>query len=311
MRVGFIGLGAMGAPMARNLLRAGHALTVYNRSSERALPLQAEGASVSPTPSRVAAGAEVVCTCVATPQALREVLTGAVGAVGAAAPKTVFIDFSTVDPATGRSMAAACRERGACYLEAPVSGGVAGAVNGTLTVMVGGAEEDYRRALPVIEAVGSTHRRVGEVGAASTIKLVNQLLVAANLAAAVEALAVAVEAGGDPEVCIDIIRRSSGASASLEGPIRNVLDRRFEPGFRIQLLLKDLDLALAMARESGSETSMGEAARRLFEAAEADGLGASDIAAVARPLERRRGLTLGASRDGAKATAPDGRGKEE
>lgn len=280
MNVAFIGLGAMGAPMALNLAQAGATLAVYNRSSGKTAALAAAGATVAPTPAAAAADADVVCTCVANPQALRDVLLGDEGAIGGAKPGALFIDFSTVDPATVREMAAACAERGGAFMEAPVSGGVKGAREGSLTIMVGGEEADFERAQPVLEVVGETISHVGPVGSASAIKLINQMLVGVHLAAALQAFVLAQRAGLDLDVLHGVLTASTGDSAMLRRGARNLFQDDFEPGFKVDLLLKDLRLARGLGQEADVPLTLAATTQELFEAASQRGLGERDIASA-------------------------------
>jgi 3-hydroxyisobutyrate dehydrogenase-like beta-hydroxyacid dehydrogenase len=288
VNLAFIGLGAMGAPMAQNLVAAGHAVTVSNRTPERAATVVAQGATLAATPRDAASNAEIVCTCVSTPEALRAVMQGDGGAIAGAKQGALFIDFSTVDPATVREMAEACASRDCSFLEAPVSGGVKGATTGTLTIMVGGDPADLERAQPVLGILGQNVSWVGPVGSASTVKLINQMLVGVHLAAALQAFVVGQRAGIAPQALYDIVTASTGDSAMLRRGARNLFADDFEPGFKLDLLLKDLRLATEMGDEAGVPLSLAAAARKVYEAAQQQGLGERDIAAavLAMPWER-------------------------
>ena len=287
MNVAFIGLGAMGEPMARNLATS-TTLTVYNRSAARAASVIERGATLAESPAAAAGTAEIVCTCVSTPDALRAVMLGEDGAIAGALPGTLFIDFSTVDPATVRELADACGQVACHVLEAPVSGGVKGAIAGTLTIMAGGDEADFERALPVLQIVGETLFRVGPLGSASTVKLINQMLVGVHLAAALQALVVAQRAGIDPKVLLDILTSSTGDSAMLRRGARNLFEDDFMPGFKMNLLLKDLRLATELGKALDVPLTLAAAAEQLYESARAEGLGDQDIAAAVLTLPWNR-----------------------
>lgn len=298
MKVAFIGLGNMGGPMARNILEAGHALTVYNRTRSRADELARNGARVAGSPREAVEGAEVICICVSTPDVVRDVVLGEDGALAGAARDAVFVDFSTIDPETSRSVGQACAEHGNPFLDAPVSGGVTGAAAGTLTVIAGGDSAAYERAQPIFEAVGKQTSRVGPSGAGSTIKLINQMLVGINLAGAVEAFVVGQLAGVDPRVLYDILSTSAGASAAMTRAVPDFfLKRNFEAGFAVKLLLKDLDLALQLGRDVHTPLYVTSVARQMYEEARASGLGDKDITAALLPRERLHGIEIQASEE--------------
>ena len=290
MNVAFIGLGAMGEPMARNLATS-NALSVYNRSAAKAEAVVGLGATLAASPAAAARTADIVCTCVSTPEALRAVMLGENGAIAGAQSGTLFIDFSTVDPAAVREMADACVKKGCRFLEAPVSGGVKGAETGTLTIMVGGDEADFERAQPILKTVGENAFRVGPVGSASTVKLINQMLVGVHLAAALQAFVVAQRAGIDPEVLLDILTASTGDSAMLRRGARNLFADDFAPGFKMHLLLKDLRLATELGEELDVPLTLAAAAERIYETARVEGLGDQDITAAVLPMTWNRAST--------------------
>ncbi len=293
MNVAFIGLGNMGEPMAHNILKAGHQLAVYNRSEARTRTLREAGARVATSPREAAQDAEVVCTCVSTPDVVRTVILGEDGALAGARDGALFIDFSTIDPQTSRDVAQACGEKGVPLLDAPVSGGVSGAAGGTLTVIVGGDREAYERGQPVFQAVGKKIVHVGPSGAGSTIKLINQMLVGVNLAAVVEAFVAAQLAGVDPQVLYDVLSTSAGSSAVLTRAVPDFfLKRNFEAGFALKLLCKDLDLALQMGRELHTPLFVTGVARQMYEEARASGLDENDITAALLPRERLHGVEV-------------------
>lgn len=297
MKVAFIGLGNMGEPMAQNILKDGHELTVFNRTRSKADSLQGAGAKVASSPRDAAAGAEVLCTCVSTPDDVRDVVLGEDGVLKGADRGAVLIDFSTIDPETSRAVAAACAEQGITMLDAPVSGGVTGAAAGKLTVIVGGEQDAYCKALPILQAVGTAITHVGPSGAGSTIKLINQMLVGINLAAVAEAFVTAKVAGIDPQMLFDILSTSAGSSAAMQRAVPDFfLKRNFEPGFALRLLCKDLDLALQMAKGLQTPVYGTAVARQMYEEARALGLGEQDITAVVQPRERLHGVEVRAEK---------------
>ncbi len=292
MNVGFIGLGRMGRPMARHLLAAGFPLTVHNRSRAAVAELAAAGARPATTPAAVSHASDVVLTCLPTTASVEEVYFGPNGLSEAARPGQILVDHSTVSPTTSRQCAEAARRRGADFLDAPVSGGPAGAEAGTLTIMVGGDQATFDRALPVFQAMGKNIRLVGPTGVGSTIKLANQLLVAINTAGVVEAMVLGVKAGAEPRVMLDVLRTSFGGSAMLTRNVPLMLERSFTAGTGINLLLKDLSLIDGLSVETGVRLLLGSIATQVFREARTLGLGEDDIAGLVRVLERETGIEV-------------------
>lgn len=284
MNLAFLGLGAMGEPMARNLVAAGHNVTVYNRTPGRAEALVEMGASAAPSAAAAVAAAEMVLSCVSTPEVLRELLLGPEGAMGAAPDGTLFVDFSTGDPATSKALSAIAETYGSSFLEAPVSGGVKGASGGTLTVMAGGSEEDLARAQPILDILASSVVRVGDVGSASAAKLINQMLVGVHLTAALEAYAAGARAGVDPQVLQQIITSSTGDSFMFRRVSKNLFAQDFAPGFKLDLLAKDLRLAAEMCEQAGVSHALVDATRGVVTSAQEAGLGEQDVAIMATIL---------------------------
>jgi 3-hydroxyisobutyrate dehydrogenase len=278
--------------MARNIAAVGHELTVFNRTPEKMAPFLAEGASAADSPAELARRSELLALCVATPADVRDVFERQDGILAGLGAEQVVVDFSTIDPTTSRTMATRCAELASCYLDAPVSGGVSGAEQGSLTMMVGGAPEALERARPVLESVGKNIQHVGPSGAGSAAKLINQMLVGVNLCGALEALVLGTRAGLDPAHLYEIIRSSSGNSNSLNGAAPRVLDRNFEPGFALDLLFKDVDLAAGIARELRLPLLMASQALQLIQTARGQGLGDRDTSAAILPLERTAGVEV-------------------
>jgi len=284
MKIGFIGLGIMGRPMALNLARAGHALFVPERAS---LTEEIRGAAtVLPTPAEVAKAAEVVILMVPDTPDVEAVLFGE-GAVAAALnPGTLLIDMSSISPTATKDFAARVNARGCDYLDAPVSGGEVGARNAALTIMVGGPQAAFDRALPLFQAMGKNITLVGEAnGAGQTTKVANQIIVALNIAAVSEALVFASKAGADPARVREALMGGFASSRILEVHAERMIKRTFEPGFRIELHQKDLNLALQAGRELAVALPQTALAQQLFSAVTAAGGGQQDHSALVRALE--------------------------
>ena len=291
-RIGFVGLGRMGAPMARRLLAAGYALTVHNRSPRPAEELAAAGATAVATPGAVTEAADIVLTCLTDPPAVETVYFGPGGLFAPLRAGQIVIDHSTVGPDLSHRCADEASARGAHFLDAPISGGVARATDGTLTMMVGGDAGAFARAEPVLRAMGANVVRVGPSGAGTVVKLANQLLVGINTAGVVEALVLAARAGADPELVLQVLGTSFGGSAMLNRNVPLMLDRRFDVGTTVNLLFKDLNIIDDLATDLGVRLLMGGQARQVFGECRALGLGDDDIAGAVRPLEKLAGITL-------------------
>jgi 3-hydroxyisobutyrate dehydrogenase len=293
MKIGFIGIGAMGKPMAINLLNAGFQLTVYDLNRDAVRQMVETGARSAATPKELAAGADVVITMLPNFDVVRSVLDGAEGVLAGAREGAVIIDMSTVAPDQTRSMAALAKKKEISYLDAPVSGGVGGAAKGALTIMVGGPAAVVDQVMAVFNALGKKIYRVGGVGAGDAIKLVNNLLLGVNMAALAEALVVGVKAGLEPQILLEIIGGSSGNSYALEAKMpRFIMKGNFEPGFAIDLQFKDLELATQTGKELGVPLFLTNLAQQIFEQARAAGLGGEDISAVIKVWEKLAGVEV-------------------
>lgn len=285
-RVGFIGLGIMGARMARNVLRAGHELAVYNRTPSRCDPLLGEGARRADTPRGAAEGADVVIAIVTDAPDVEAVLFGPDGAAEGARPGSVVVDMSTIAPDAARAMGRRLAERGVAFLDAPVSGGDVGAERGTLTIMVGGEAEAFERAREVLEAMGRSITHVGPVGAGQTVKACNQILCALNLLGVCEAVALARRAGIEPETMIRVVSGGAAASWSLENLGPRIAADDHDPGFRIRDMQKDLRIVLEEARRLALPLAGTALAAQLFRSNEAHGEGDLGTQALYRSLRR-------------------------
>lgn len=243
-RIGFIGLGIMGEPMCRNLLKAGHSLTVYNRSTAPIERLAEHGAARGNSIREVVERSEIVITMLPDGPEVESVILGVEGVVECARTGTAVVDMSSVSPMVSQAVGAACAAKGLRFLDAPVSGGQPKAIDGTLAIMVGGDEDVFRELMTVLQAMGSSVTLCGPVGAGNVTKLANQIMVACNIAAMGEALVLAKRAGLDPNIVVNAVKNGLAGSAVLQTKAPLLAERRFEPGFRIRLHQKDLRNAL-------------------------------------------------------------------
>ncbi len=292
MRVGFIGLGIMGRPMALNLAKAGHELLVPERAS--LTDDLRSAATVLPSPAEVASEAEVVILMVPDTPDVEAVLFGEGGVAAALKPGTLLIDMSSISPTSTKDFAARVNAKGCDYLDAPVSGGEVGARNAALTIMIGGPKAAFDRALPLFQAMGKNITLVGEEnGAGQTTKVANQIIVALNIAAVSEALVFASKAGADPARVREALMGGFASSRILEVHAERMIKRTFDPGFRIALHQKDLNLALQAARELGVALPATANAQQLFSAVAAAGGAGQDHSALVRALEKLASHEIG------------------
>lgn len=294
-RVGFVGLGIMGQGMARNLLRAGFPLTVWNRTAAKMDALVGEGATAADSPATVAAASDIVIICVSDTPDVEAVILGDDGILSGAQPGSLVIDCSTISPQATRSLAAALSAHDVAMLDAPVSGGSEGAARGTLSIMVGGAEGDFARALSVFQAMGKTITHVGPVGAGQTVKLVNQVLVVGNCLAMCEALLLAQAGGVDLQKTHDAISQGAAGSWMFSNRGPQIMRRDWRPGFTIDLQQKDLRLVLEAARDLNVPLLGTSLVSTLYGTLQAHGLGAEGNHALIKALEHLSGVTVGAA----------------
>jgi 3-hydroxyisobutyrate dehydrogenase len=283
--VGFIGLGIMGIPMARNLIKAGFDLTVYNRTRARTDGLVSSGARCADSPRDVASETDVVITIVSDTPDVEEVILGERGVIEGIRPDAVVIDMSTISPQVTRRIADCLRERKAHMLDAPVSGGEQGAIDGTLSIMVGGEAEVYERCLPVFSAMGRSIIHVGPNGMGQTVKLMNQILVAGTLNAVVEALVFAHKSGVDLERAISAVTGGAAGSWQLANLAPRIIERDFRPGFMIDLMQKDIGLVLEAAASTNTPLPTTSLVHQMFHALQARGEGRSGTQALVKYLE--------------------------
>ena len=291
IRIGFIGLGIMGSPMAVHLATAGHQVTGFNRSPEKTKPLVAAGGREAASTAEAVADADVVCVMVPDSPDVVALMEGAEGVFAHAKPGALIIDFSSIRPDVTADLAARARERGFRYLDAPVSGGEAGAKNAVLSIMVGGSADDFQAAKPIFDVVGGTVVHVGPNGAGQTVKAANQLIVAANIEALAEALVFLEAYGVDTKAALEVLGGGLAGSKVLDQKKENMLGRSFEPGFRIDLHHKDMGIVTAAAREAGVVIPLGSLVAQLVAATRAAGDGGLDHSALLRGVERLSGRT--------------------
>ena len=287
MNIAFIGLGNMGGPMAANLVKAGHAVKGFDLSPTSLEAFREIGGQVAESSITAVEGVDVVISILPNGEIVRDLYTGQDNLFGRLMPQTLVIDSSTIDLVTAREMAAQAKQQGFQFLDAPVSGGTAGAAAGTLTFMVGGESEAFARAQPILDVMGSNIFHAGAAGNGQLVKMCNNMLLAVHMAGTAEALALGAANGLDPKVLSDIMRQSSGNNWSLDkynpapGVMPNVPSSNdYQGGFMVNLMLKDLGLALDIAQGSGQQTPMGEKAKALFQEHREQGMGEKDFSSI-------------------------------
>jgi 2-hydroxy-3-oxopropionate reductase len=294
-RIGLIGLGIMGKPMARNLVKAGYELVVHNRSRGAVDELVAESEAITAAsrPREVAEQVSTIVTMLPDSPDVTEVVFGEDGLFGAMAEGGLLIDMSTIAPATAIEVRNAFAEKGVAVLDAPVSGGDKGAIAGTLSIMVGGEEADFERAKPIFEAVGKTIVHVGAAGAGQTVKACNQVVVAINFAAVSEALVLGARAGVDPEKIIQVLNGGLAASRVMEMRGPTMIEHNFEPGFRVNLHRKDLNIALSTGKSYDVPLPVTALVGQFFDALNAKGRGEMDHSSLLSLFEDMAGYQIG------------------
>lgn len=290
MRIGFVGLGTMGAPMAQRLVAAGYEVKVHNRTRSREEPLAASGASRASTPRGAAEGADVVFTMVSDTPDVQAVVLGEQGVALGMQRGSVLVDMSTISPATTRRIATAVLEHGVSMLDAPVSGGSEGAEKGTLSIMVGGDAAALEKVRPVLEHLGSTITHVGSSGAGQVAKAVNQTIIAGTYAAVAEGMALAMAAEIDVESALQALGGGAAGSWVLANRARNMIEGSYPLGFRTRLHRKDLGIALAAAKELGVAMPVAAYVEQLETSLVKRGFGDEDVSNVARVVREQAGL---------------------
>ena len=290
-KVGFVGLGIMGAAMAKNLLGVGYELVVHNRTRAKAEALAEHGAEVADSPGKVAQKCSVVITMLPGPPDVWQVVAGEGGLLDSAQTGSLIVDMSTSSPALAWELFGTAKAKGVKMLDAPVSGGDVGAIEGTLSIMVGGDEEDFGRALPLFEVMGGTVVHVGGAGTGQTVKACNQIVVALVIEAVSEALVLASRSGADPERVVEALSGGLAASKVLEVKGEKLLSGDFSPGGKVDYHRKDLGIALAAGREHGAVLPVTAIVDQMFGALVARGRGGWDHSALVTLVEEWSGLS--------------------
>ncbi|CAN5217638.1 NAD(P)-dependent oxidoreductase [soil metagenome] len=290
MRIGFIGLGIMGRPMAGHLLAAGHQITVWNRSRTGIDAMAAVGANPASSPQNVAINSDIVFTMVGDSPDVEAVAFGPEGIIAGAAPGLIHIDMSTISPAVSRTLAVRYAEKNIEFLDAPVSGGEVGAINATLSIMVGGKQEIFQDCLPLLQTLGKTITYCGPSGAGQTVKLCNQVLVSVTNMAVCEAVVLAKKAGVNATTMIEAVQQGAAASWQLSNLGPRMVAADFRPGFKVDHQQKDLRLALELARDNLLPLPATALVHQLFASLQAEGFGAEGTQALVKVLEKLGGV---------------------
>jgi 2-hydroxy-3-oxopropionate reductase len=291
-KIGFIGLGIMGKPMARNLIKAGFPLTVHNRSRAKVDEVVRDGAVAAASPAEIAAGADIVITMLPNSPDVEAVALGPHGVKEGAKAGQLFIDMSTINPIVSQKIAKELEPLGVAMVDAPVSGGEKGAIDGALSIMAGGKPEDFERALPVFNALGKTITHMGPLGAGGFTKLANQIIVAINLTAIGEALVFGAKAGVDPQKMVRALSGGLAGSKCLDQKSEKILTGDFAPGFKIDLHFKDLNLIQDAARSIGVPIPTAAFVEQLFSALRVRERGGMDHSAVVTLFEDLAGVQV-------------------
>jgi 2-hydroxy-3-oxopropionate reductase len=291
--IGFIGLGIMGKPMARNLMKTGYSLIVHNRGRAPVEELENEGAQTATSPQEIAARSEVLITMLPDSPDVEQVYTGATGVFTAAKAGTLLIDMSTISPVVARKLTSEAERRGCDMLDAPVSGGEAGAKSATLSIMIGGKAAAAERAMPIFQALGKNIVHVGDAGAGQVAKTANQVVVGITIAAVSEALVLAKKAGVDPAKVRQVLLGGFAQSRILDAHGQKMLERNFKPGFRIRLHEKDLKIAMATGGEYGVPLMLTGIVQQMMTAMRSMGHGELDHSAMVTFIEELAKTELG------------------
>ena len=292
MKLGFIGLGTMGKPMVRNLMKAGHEVVVFNRSQPAIDQMVSEGALRGTSYAQMGAECPVIITMVPNAPDVKTVLLGENGVLSTAKPGTIVIDMSSIAPLATQEIAGLCAEKGVRLLEAPVSGGEPKAIDGTLSIMCGGDEAVFEECKPILSAMGTSIVYCGSFGAGNTTKLANQIIVAINIAALSEAFMLAKQAGVDPQRVFEAIRGGLAGSVVMDAKAPMILSGNTRPGFKVDLHIKDLNNALATGHGVGSPLPLTTTVMEMMQTLHADGLGNCDHSTLSKYYEKLTGSKL-------------------
>jgi 2-hydroxy-3-oxopropionate reductase len=285
MNIGFIGIGIMGRPMAKNLIKAGYALTVYDKFAPTD-DLVALGAVAAKSNKDVAAQSDIIITMLPNSPHVKEAVMGENGVLEGARSGAILVDMSSIAPSASQEICAAAKAKGVTMLDAPVSGGEPKAIDGTLAIMVGGDKKTFETVKPILEKMGSSVVLVGDIGAGNVTKLANQIIVALNIAAVSEALVLATKAGVKPEAVFDAIKGGLAGSTVMNAKVPMILDGNFKPGFRIELHIKDLQNALDTAHNLNVAVPLTANVMETLQALKVDDMGANDHSAIVRFYEK-------------------------
>ena len=291
-KLGFIGLGIMGKPMAKNLLKAGYELIVYDLVEKAVEELREAGAEAADSIAEVAKATNIIITMLPNSPHVRTVVLGNGGVLENASQGTIIVDMSSISPIASKEIGAACDEKGVILLDAPVSGGEPKAIDGTLAIMVGGDQKAFEKVESILLKMGSSAVRVGEIGSGNVTKLANQIIVALNIAAMSEAMVLATKNGVDPEKVYQAIRGGLAGSTVLDAKMPMVLEGNFNPGFRIELHIKDLQNALDCAHTVNSPIPLTANVMEVMQALKSDGMEKNDHDAIIRHYEKLAGVEV-------------------
>jgi len=283
--IGFIGLGIMGRPMARNLINAGYKLVVYDKYAkfDDLVSLGAEGAASN---REVASKSDVIITMLPNSPHVKEAILGADGVIEGVKNGAIVVDMSSIAPEASQEVGAALRAKGVAFLDAPVSGGEPKAIDGTLAIMAGGDKDTFEKVKPILSKMGASVVLTGGIGAGNVTKLANQIIVALNIAAVSEALVLAAKAGVNPQSVFDAIKGGLAGSTVMNAKVPMILDGNFKPGFRIELHIKDLQNALDTAHNLGVPIPLTASVMETLQALKTDGMAANDHSAIVRYYEK-------------------------
>lgn len=293
MKIGFIGLGIMGKPMSKNLIKAGYELVVCDHNQSSVNELVELGADYAMNGAEVASKCDVIITMLPNSPHVRTVVLGENGILTSAKPGTILIDMSSIDPTESKAIAEKLNEKGVMMLDAPVSGGEPKAIDGTLSVMVGGVKENFDKYYDMLMTMAGSVVYVGEIGAGNIAKLANQIIVALNISAVSEALTFAQKAGASPELVYQAIRGGLAGSTVLDAKAPLMLERKFDPGFRIELHIKDLTNALNAGHSVSAALPLTAQAMEFMQVLKADGLEKEDHSSLVKYYEKLTNITLG------------------
>lgn len=285
-KIGFIGLGIMGKPMSKNLLKAGHQLVIFDINKDAVEELKQAGAEVGSSPKDVASKTNIIITMLPNSPQVKAVVLGKDGVIEGAQKGSIVVDMSSIAPLVSREVSEALAQKGIRMLDAPVSGGEPKAIDGSLSIMVGGKQADFDEILPIFKVMGSSAVLTGDIGAGNVTKLANQIIVAVNIAAVSEALVMATKAGVDPELVYQAIRGGLAGSTVLDAKAPLMMGRKFTPGFRINLHIKDLGNVLETSHGIGVPLPLCAAVMEIMQALKVDGMGDLDHGAIVRFYEK-------------------------